>query len=202
MDTYYTIAQSAQAQHSEMRSKFIAYAIPVETEEEALVEVARLRQEYYDARHVCWAYRLGSSGERYRANDDGEPSGTAGKPILGQLLSAELTNVIVLVVRYFGGVKLGTSGLIEAYREAAHLALSVAERKACIIEQQFRVSFGYDLMGEVMRHTKDCGARITLQDFREQCALELSIRADDAPQLTERLERLYGVNLEVLEGAD
>lgn len=202
MDTYYTIAQMAEAQHSEMRSKFIAYAVPVETEEEALAEVARLRQEYYDARHVCWAYRLGPNGERYRANDDGEPSGTAGKPILGQLLSLELTNVIVLVIRYFGGVKLGTSGLIEAYREAANLALSTAERKACIIEERFRVTFGYDLMGEVMRYIKDCGARITLQDFREHCALELSIRANDAPRLTEHLGRLYGVTLESLEDVD
>lgn len=201
-DTYYTIAGAAEGEYSSQRSKFIAFAIPVVSEEAALSEVARCRAEYYDARHVCWAYRLGPRGEQYRSNDDGEPSGTAGKPILGQLLSADLTDVIVLVVRYFGGVKLGTSGLIEAYREAACAALDAAERKMCILERAMELNFGYDLMGEVMRAVKESGARVTEQDFRESCRLALSLRAAAAPELYERYERLYGVDVRWADNED
>lgn len=193
MDTFVTITGKAEAQYSQLRSKFIGYVFPVTTPEEALEHVARLRQEYYDARHVCWAYRLGHSGEQTRSNDDGEPSGTAGKPILGQLLSIGYTNVVAIVVRYFGGVKLGTSGLIEAYRETTALALAEAIPLECTIEKRIEVRYGYDLMGEVMRYIKDSGANIGLQDFRESCRLELSIRADDASSLYERLSALYGV---------
>ncbi len=199
MDTFTTIASPAQAQYAQLRSKFIGYVLPAETAEEALEHVARLRQEYYDARHVCWAYRLGPRGELTRSNDDGEPSGTAGKPILGQLLSIGYTNVVAVVVRYFGGVKLGTSGLIEAYREATALALSEATPLECIIERRLEVRYGYDLMGEVMRYVKDSGGSISLQDFRESCRLELSIRADDAESLFERLSSLYGVEVAYLD---
>lgn len=197
MDTFCTIEAAAQAQYSQMRSKFIAHAIPVENEEQALAYVARLRQEYYDARHVCWAYRLGHLAERVRSNDDGEPSGTAGKPILGQLASADLTNIIVLVVRYFGGVKLGASGLIEAYREATKAVLEVAERRLCIIEQVISVSFGYELMGEVMRCIKESSARILAQDFQETCRIELTIRSGEAHALSQRLEHLYGTTVTI-----
>lgn len=193
MDTFTTITGKAEAQYSQLRSKFIGYVFPATTPEEALEYVARLRQEYYDARHVCWAYRLGHNGEQTRSNDDGEPSGTAGKPILGQLLSTGYTNVVAIVVRYFGGVKLGTSGLIEAYREATALALAEATPLECVIETRIEVRYGYELMGEVMRYIKDSGASISLQDFRESCRLELSVRADDAPSLYERLSALYGV---------
>lgn len=195
LDTYDTIAAPSRGEFTSLRSKFIAFAIPVRTEEEALEQVALYRAEYYDARHICWAYRLGPTGEQYRSNDDGEPSGTAGKPIIGQLLSATLTDIIVLVVRYFGGVKLGTSGLIEAYREAACAALETAERKTCILERGLELHFGYDLMGEVMRAVKESGAKVTEQDFRESCRLALSLRAADAPLLYERYERLYGVDV-------
>lgn len=195
LDTYDTIVAQSTGEFSSLRSKFIAFAIPITTEEEALDQVAHLRAEYYDARHVCWAYRLGPLGEQYRSNDDGEPSGTAGKPILGQLLSANLTDIIVLVVRYFGGVKLGTSGLIEAYKEATVAALEAAERKTCILERGLEVAFGYELMGEVMRAVKETGARILEQDFRESCRLALSLRAAEAPMLYERYERLYGVKV-------
>ncbi len=198
-DTYYTIEAEAEGLYTQQRSKFIAYAIPIESEDEALSQVARLRQRYYDARHVCWAYRLGPRGDRYRSNDDGEPSGTAGKPILGQLISADLTNIIVLVVRYFGGVKLGTSGLIEAYREATIAALETSTRRMCIIEEKVRVAFGYELMGEVMRIVKDSGARVLMQDFRESCALELSIRGNEADSLRVRLARLYGTQVTSLD---
>lgn len=193
--SYLTIASESEGQYTQLRSKFIAFLIPVSTEEEALDAVARIRQKYYDARHVCWAYRLGIDGGQTRSNDDGEPSGTAGKPILGQLLSANLTEVVAIVVRYFGGVKLGTSGLIEAYREATIEAIASAERVERIVERQFMVAFGYELMGEVMRLVKDYGARVLRQDFVETCLLELSLRADEAPLLYERLDSLYGTTL-------
>ncbi len=198
-DVYYTVAEEAEGLYSQLRSKFIAFVIPVESEEEALGKVAEIKAKYYDARHHCWAYRLGNDGERFRSNDDGEPSGTAGKPILGQLISADLTNVLAIVVRYFGGVKLGTSGLIEAYREATIEAIANAERKTCILEDKIEVSFGYDLMGEVMRYIKDADGKIYLQDFRESCRLELSIRQADSPKLCDRLGKLYGLSLKVLE---
>ena len=126
-DSYWTLAEPSEGEYSEKRSKFLAYAYPVTTEEEALERVREVRARYYDARHVCWAYRLGPTGEPYRANDDGEPSGTAGKPIHGILVSLGLTEVIVLVVRYFGGVKLGTSGLIDAHHRPHQL---IAEGQA------------------------------------------------------------------------
>ena len=171
------------------------------TEEEALERVREVRARYYDARHVCWAYRLGPTGEPYRANDDGEPSGTAGKPIHGILVSLGLTEVIVLVVRYFGGVKLGTSGLIEAYREAALAALTDAPRRECILTERFRLTFSYELMGPVMRIVKETEARVVVQDFRESCFLELEQRQGCATELRSRLEQLYGVTL-LSEGPD
>ncbi len=198
-DVYYTIEQEAEGLYSQLRSKFIGFVIPVESEEEALAKVAEIKAKYYDARHHCWAYRLGNDGERFRSNDDGEPSGTAGKPILGQLVSADLTNILAVVVRYFGGVKLGTSGLIEAYREATIEALANAERKTCILEDKLEVSFGYDLMGEVMRYVKEAEGNIYLQDFRESCRLELSIRRADSPKLQERFAKLYGASIKLLE---
>lgn len=193
--SYWSLEETAEGLYSELRSKFIAYVIPVRTEEEALAEVACLRQKYYDARHVCWAYRLGIDGATTRSNDDGEPSGTAGKPILGQLLSANVTEVVAVVIRYFGGVKLGTSGLIEAYREATREALSTAKKVERIVERAFTVAFGYELMGEVMRLVKDWDARVLEQEFLESCRLSLSLRADEAPKLFGRLEQIYGTTL-------
>ena len=154
-----------------------------------------VRARYYDARHVCWAYRLGPNGDPYRVNDDGEPSGTAGKPIHGILVSLGLTEVIVLVVRYFGGVKLGTSGLIEAYREASLAALTDAPRRECILTERIRLTFSYELMGPVMRIVKETEARVVVQDFRESCFLELEIRASHFSDLFTRLERIYGIEL-------
>ena len=194
-DSYWTLAEPSEGEYSEKRSKFLAYAYPVTTEEEALERVREVRVRYYDARHVCWAYRLGPTGDPYRANDDGEPSGTAGKPIHGILVSLGLTEVIVLVVRYFGGVKLGTSGLIEAYREAALAALTDAPRRECILTERIRLTFSYELMGPVMRIVKETEARVVVQDFRESCFLELEIRASHFSDLFTRLERIYGIEL-------
>ena len=126
-DSYKVLIKPSEGTYSELRSKFLAFAIPVRTAEEALEQVAKYQKEYFDARHVCWAYRLGPEGEEYRSNDNGEPSGTAGKPILGQMVSADVSDLIILVIRYFGGVKLGTSGLIVAYKTAASLAIEAGE---------------------------------------------------------------------------
>lgn len=194
-DSYWTLVAPTEGEYSEKRSKFLAYAYPVTTEEEALERVREVRARYYDARHVCWAYRLGATGELYRTNDDGEPSGTAGKPIHGILVSQGLTEVIVLVVRYFGGVKLGTSGLIEAYREATLAALEDAPRRECILTEQISITFSYDLMGPVMRVVKESDARILSQDFTDTCRLELEQRQGRIVELRTRLEQIYGVML-------
>lgn len=194
-DSYWTIAGESEGNYSEKRSKFLSFAYPVTTEEEALGHVTAVRSLYYDARHVCWAYRLGADGSTTRANDDGEPSGTAGKPILGIITSLGLTEVIVLVVRYFGGVKLGTSGLIEAYREAALAALEPAERKEYILIEEIELHFGYELMGLVMRHVKELEAEVKAQDFRESCILRLQLRQAKIPELEQRLGAVYGLTI-------
>ena len=194
-DSYWTLVAPTEGEYSEKRSKFLAYAYPVTTEEEALERVREVRARYYDARHVCWAYRLGPTGELYRTNNDGEPSGTAGKPIHGILVSQGLTEVIVLVVRYFGGVKLGTSGLIEAYREATLAALEDAPRRECILTEQISITFSYDLIGPVMRIVKESDARILSQDFTDTCRLELEQRQARVVELRTRLEQIYGVTL-------
>lgn len=198
--SYHTIETNSEGTYSESRSKFLAFLVPVANEDEALSQVAAIRQKYHDARHVCWAYRLGASGQTTRSSDDGEPSGTAGKPILGQLLSHNLTMIVAIVVRYFGGVKLGTSGLIEAYRNATSEAIATATVVERIVEQALEVRFGYDLMGEVMRLVKDADARITKQEFVESCMLRLSLRADHAPALYSRLDALYGLSVRWIEG--
>lgn len=194
-DSYWTIAGESEGNYSEKRSKFLSFAYPVTTEEEALGHVTAVRSLYYDASHVCWAYRLGADGSTTRANDDGEPSGTAGKPILGIITSLGLTEVIVLVVRYFGGVKLGTSGLIEVYREAALAALEPAERKECILTEEVELHFGYELMGLVMRHVKELEAEVKAQDFRESCILHLQLRKAKIPKLEQRLGAIYGLTI-------
>lgn len=177
-DSYTTITDIAEGTYSELRSKFLAFAIPVRTADEALDRVAQYQKEYFDARHVCWAYRLGADGQEYRSNDNGEPSGTAGKPILGQLISHDLSDVLVVVVRYFGGVKLGTSGLIVAYRTAASEALAAANKIERLVEQEMKLTFTYDHMNLVMRMVKDLSPRIISQDYTDNGSvmMRLSIR--------------------------
>ena len=177
-DSYTTITDIAAGTYSELRSKFLAFAIPVRTADEALDRVAQYQKEYFDARHVCWAYRLGADGQEYRSNDNGEPSGTAGKPILGQLISHDLSDVLVVVVRYFGGVKLGTSGLIVAYRTAASEALAAANKIERLVEQEMKLTFTYDHMNLVMRMVKDLSPRIISQDYTDNGSvmMRLSIR--------------------------
>lgn len=194
-DLYYTISSPSEAQYTEKRSKFLAFAFPVESAAEAKAEVARMQKEYYDARHVCWAYMLGSARADFQSNDNGEPSGTAGKPILGQINSLGLTNVLVVVVRYFGGIKLGTSGLIVAYRSAARMALEAAE----IVERHDKASicfrFPYVAMNAAMKLTKDFDVRVVARDFDNTCSMVLEINADSADALRSRIADIDGATI-------
>lgn len=187
MDEYRTIEQASEGTYSELRSKFLAFAHPVKTVDEALALVEQYQRQYYDARHVCWAYMLGADRQTFRSNDNGEPSGTAGKPILGQINSNELTDIIILVVRYFGGVKLGTSGLIVAYRTAAAEAISNASIVTRTVDEEYSFSFEYPLMNKVMKVVRDMDARIVSQSFDMDCQMTLSIRKCLMPQLQEKI---------------
>ncbi|MCR5395044.1 MAG: IMPACT family protein [Bacteroidales bacterium] len=195
MDTYLTIAARSEGLYKEKMSKFLSFAEPCSTVEQAKEIVTRYKKEYFDARHVCWAYMLGNERTEFRSNDDGEPSGTAGKPILGQINSFELTNLCVIVVRYFGGIKLGTSGLIEAYRTAAQEALNAAQIEERIIEETLVVHYQYPMMGEAMRIAKEEGANVLAQDFGEDCRLTLSLRRDAMPRMRARYEKTYGISI-------
>ena len=189
-DEYRTIATKSEGYYTEKRSKFLAFAHPVSTVDEVKDIVGRYRKQYYDARHVCYAYMLGADRTDFRANDDGEPSSTAGKPILGQINSHELTDILIVVVRYYGGVNLGTSGLIVAYREAAADALSHATIQTRQVEEVVRYSFAYPQMNDVMRIVKDMQPRIISQTYDNTCDIVLSIRKSEAERLRNRLQQL------------
>ena len=189
-DEYKTISGTSEGYYTEKRSKFLAFAHHVETTDEVKDIVAGYRKKYYDARHVCYAYMLGAERKEFRANDDGEPSSTAGKPILGQINSNELTNILIVVVRYYGGVNLGTSGLIVAYREAAADALTHATIETRQVEEIVKYSFAYPQMNDVMRIVKDMNPRIISQTFENTCEIVLSIRKSEAEQLRSRLAKL------------
>ena len=189
-DEYKTISGTSEGYYTEKRSKFLAFAHHVETTDEVKDIVASYRKKYYDARHVCYAYMLGAERLEFRANDDGEPSSTAGKPILGQINSNELTNILIVVVRYYGGVNLGTSGLIVAYREAASDALAHATIETRQVEEIVKYSFAYPQMNDVMRIVKDMNPRIISQTFENTCDIVLSIRKSEAEQLRSRLAKL------------
>lgn len=191
-DSYKVLTKPSEGTYSELRSKFLAFAIPVRTAEEAMEQVAKYQKEYFDARHVCWAYRLGPEGEEYRSNDNGEPSGTAGKPILGQMVSADVSDLIILVIRYFGGVKLGTSGLIVAYRTAAAEALEAGEYAERLVEKELKLTFGYEHMNMVMRMVKDLQPRIVSQDYKDNgdIVMTTAIRLS----LVERVHSAFIVN--------
>jgi len=194
-DIYYTIAKPVEATFSEKRSKFLAFTFPVSTVEEVKSHLAVIQKKYYDARHVCYAYMLDFERTTFRANDNGEPSGTAGKPILGQINHFNLTNVLVVVVRYFGGIKLGTGGLIVAYRTASRIVLEQAEILECTIDKTIAVRYEYPLMNEVMRVVKEENPTITKQQFEMDCLLEMSIRASKMGRLRQRFEDLHGVTI-------
>jgi uncharacterized YigZ family protein len=169
---------------------FLAFAHHVTTVEEAMALVEQYQKKYYDARHVCWAYMLGAERETFRSNDNGEPSGTAGKPILGQINSNGLTDIIILVVRYFGGVKLGTSGLIVAYRTAAAEAIANAEFEIRTVDEEYTFSFEYPLMNSVMKVVRDMEARIVSQSYDMDCQMTLSIRKGKMQELQEKINKV------------
>lgn len=195
-DTYRTITAPAEGVYSEKRSKFLAFAIPVQTVDEVKAQVAAFSKQYYDARHVCYAYMLGDKRTDSRANDNGEPSGTAGKPILGQINSHQLTNILIIVVRYFGGVKLGTSGLIAAYRSAAAAAIANACIEERTIDEIISVAFPYDLTNALMRVVKEEKPAIARQGYDDgACTMSLRIRQSLMPRLRQRLTDIRGLRI-------
>ena len=197
-DTYKTIAATSEGLFKEKMSRFIAFAIPVRTVDEVKSHLERFQKEYYDARHICYAYMLGHTRTEFRANDNGEPSGTAGKPILGQINSFGLTDILVVVVRYFGGIKLGTGGLIVAYREAAQLALQGADIIEKTVDDDVMVRFEYPFMNDVMRIVKEEGPEIIRQVFEMDCEMVLRIRRAQADRLRERLSKVESATVENL----
>lgn len=197
-DSYKTIARPAETTYRQLSSKFLVYAYPVETESEIKEHLDVLRKKWFDATHHCYAWRLGPHGEQFRANDDGEPSSTAGKPILGQLLSQEVTNCLVVVVRYFGGTKLGVPGLIAAYKESTAQVLAECEIVERTVDVNIKVEFSYIAMNDVMRIVKDMQPRIHEQLFDNLCTMHLSIRESDSDQLINRLEKVEGAIVDVM----
>ena len=196
-DAYLTIGAPAEGSYREKGSRFMAFAYPVVAEQQVKAHVDALRAQYHDARHHCYAYIMGPQGERWRVNDDGEPSGTAGRPIYGQLQSLGLTNVMVVVVRYFGGTKLGVPGLINAYRSATHDALSHAQIVSRTVDDVYHLGFGYQATNEVMRLVKELALEVEWQRFDTQCAMGLRVRQGLRPQLLPRLERIAGLSIEL-----
>ena len=189
-DLFKTIASVSEGYYTEKRSKFYAFAHPVETADEVKEIVAGYRKKYYDARHVCYAYMLGADRQDYRANDDGEPSSTAGKPILGQINANELTNILIVVIRYYGGVNLGTGGLIVAYRTAAADAIANSVMVERQVEELVTFDFPYLMMNDVMKVIKEMAPRIVSQQYDNTCTITLAIRKSEAAQLRGRLQQL------------
>lgn len=191
IDEYKTITNKiGEGTYSEKRSKFLAFSHHVETLDEVKEIVASYRKKYYDARHVCYAYMLGAERTEFRANDDGEPSSTAGKPILGQINSNDLTDILIIVVRYYGGVNLGTGGLIVAYKAAAALAIEDSVQETRQVEELVKYDFPYVMMNDVMRVVKEMQPRIVSQEYDNTCSIALSIRKSEAETLRGRLKKL------------
>ena len=195
-DIYKTIIKPGEGYINEKKSKFLSFIFPISSVDDTKEIIDEFKKKYYDARHVCWAYMLGYEREEFRINDDGEPSGTAGKPILGQINSFELTNVLIIVIRYFGGTLLGTGGLIRAYKEAAALAIENTEVIEKTIDDTIKIHFEYVLLNDVMRVLKQFESVKWTQDFRESCRMELVVRRSLTPQLTDMLTSIYGVEIE------
>lgn len=197
-DIYRTIEATAQGIYKDKGSKFLAFAYPISSADDVKPLIDSLRSEYYDARHHCFAYRIGQHGDEWRAVDDGEPSGTAGRPILGQLQSAEVTNLLVVVVRYFGGTKLGVSGLINAYKEATIDVLNNAAIVEMTVDEEFVLEFSYMAMNEVMKIIKDFEPKIVEQNFDNLCKMRLTLRRDNAEMFYEKSSKIEGLNIEKL----
>jgi uncharacterized YigZ family protein len=194
-DTYQTIVSTTRGVYKEKGSKFIAHAFPVFSETEVKEKLSELRKEYHDARHHCYAYCLGPERSAWRVNDDGEPSGTAGKPIYGQILSSGLTNLLIVVVRYFGGIKLGIPGLINAYRSAAREAIDQAVIVKRTVEETYETCFEYPVMNEVMKILKEENAGIVDQVFENDCRIRFSIRRSSGVKVVSRLQKIKGTTV-------
>ena len=195
-DSYLTIDGEAEAIYKQLSSKFLAYAYHFTSEEQIRQLLDALRKRYYDATHHCYAYRLGHDGALFRANDDGEPSSTAGRPILGQLLSNELTDCLIVVVRYFGGTKLGVPGLIQAYKESAAAVIAQSKIVSRTVDITVEVAFSYVSMNDIMRIVKDMQPRIAEQRFDNLCTMRLAIRSSQADELIARLSKVEGAAVE------
>lgn len=195
-DTYKTVVGNAEAVIKERSSKFLALCYHVESAEEVREIMEPLRKKFYDATHHCYAYRIGPKGEEWRANDDGEPSGTAGKPILGQLLSRDITNCLVVVVRWFGGTKLGVPGLIETYRESTVAVLDVAKIEERTIDKIVTICYPFESMNGVMKAVKATQPKILEQTFDNVCTMRLAVRLNDADELISRLEKVEALTFQ------
>ncbi len=195
-DTYKTVVGQSETTLRERSSKFLSLCYHVESADEVREIMEPLRKKFYDATHHCYAYRIGYRGEEWRANDDGEPSGTAGKPILGALLSRDITNTLVVVVRWFGGTKLGVSGLIETYRESAIAVLDVANVEERTIDKHIRIRYPFESMNGVMKAIKATQPKILDQQFDNMCSMEIAVRLSDAEELISRLEKVEGITFE------
>ncbi|MGQ7870330.1 YigZ family protein [Sunxiuqinia sp. sy24] len=198
-DSFRTITEAAEGLFKDKGSKFIAYAFPVETEDEIKEHIQELKKAHHSARHHCYAWRLGASQKRFRANDDGEPSSTAGKPILGQIRRLELTNVLVVVVRYFGGTLLGVGGLINAYKEAAADVLNQTTIVEQLVETYFRLDFDYPNMNPVMRIFKEEGLDQKENKFELHCQITTSVRQSEAERIMEKFRQIHGVKVTLVD---
>ncbi|MBR5920837.1 MAG: YigZ family protein [Bacteroidales bacterium] len=197
-DSYKTIAKPAEGSYSEKRSKFLAYAFPVQNEQEVKERLAEIQKKHWDARHHCYAYILGAHKDAYRLNDNGEPSGTAGRPIYGQLLSKDVTNTLVIVVRYFGGIKLGVSGLQNAYKVAARDALDAAVIEERTVQETYRVTFEYVKMNDIMQILKDPEVQVLDRQSYMQCIYTISVRQREADRITGALRKVPMTTVESL----
>jgi uncharacterized YigZ family protein len=198
-DVYHSIASRSEGLYKAKGSKFIAIAFPVKTEAEVKDKLQEVRKAYHDARHHCYAYRLGFDKSSHRYNDDGEPSGTAGRPIFGQIQSKDLTNILIIVVRYFGGTKLGVSGLITAYKTAAHEAIKQARILSLTVNDVYEICFEYPLMNEVMRIVKDEQLIVIEQDFQISCKLSFKVRKKESNRLYDKFRKLHGIKIRYLK---
>lgn len=194
-DTYRTISDLSEGYYTEKRSRFLSFALPVRTPDEVKTQLDIYRKKYYDARHVCWAYMLGPDRITFRANDDGEPSSTAGKPILGQINSNNLTDILIIVVRYFGGIELGTSGLIVAYRTAAAEAIAAAHIEERTVDETITITFEYPHLNSVMRIVKEDKPDVLTQSFELTCEITLRIRQSRMDALKSRLLKVDSLRI-------
>lgn len=197
MDTYKTIVEaSPETLYKEKNSKFFGFAFPITTEEEVKIHIEKLKKEHFSARHWCYAYQLGTTKIQYRANDDGEPNNSAGMPIYGQIQSFDVTNILIVVVRYFGGVKLGVGGLISAYRESAKMALEASSIIEKTIDVHFKITFDYKNMNKVMRVIKEKNLNIVSQNMHENCEIEIATRKKNARMVSDIFSNLFEVEIE------